>query len=524
MRSNEDNTIKNYTSKEDIIFNRVLLPATAPAEYENPEKLWNEVERVEKSVNAQLYRSFVVALPKELTDKQNIQLANDFAQSLINEGMCVDLAIHRGSNDNIHMHITTPLRGLDENGKFLPKRKDSYVLDKDGNRIPVLDKNGNQKKKKNGQLVWKTESKFLNDWHTKEKLQEWRKSWEVICNRHLKENGINHQIDCRSNKARNLEEKPTIHEGYKARGIVARGGRSDRVDYNTAIKEYNSELQNLKKIESAETLESVKLHYLTNKENDIKAECEALEKEIIEAEKQLAEARALADPQAVYNLIDEYESILKNENVYKTQLEKNQFIGFNTNYIDDAKAILASEKNPHNVKFWELSDKKTRLNVERNKLEPRVQFERPSIFHPIARAEWDENYNKLQMCKKRLQEITAEAENEYKLFMDDARELNKKIYAQEYTKFKNHLIRELAKWQDKRKSIESKNPVLIKSDFITKWKNRREAENEKKRQEEQRIKEAEREKQRKRTQAQAKAVKAWAEKNGVHDNPEGGSR
>ena len=66
--------IRDYTHKSDVAHAEMCLPAGALDWMADREKLWNTVETVEKRKDAQLAREFQIALPRELTLKQNIEL------------------------------------------------------------------------------------------------------------------------------------------------------------------------------------------------------------------------------------------------------------------------------------------------------------------------------------------------------------------------------------------------------------------------------------------------------------------
>ena len=66
-----------------------------------------------------------------------------------------DLAIHNESdegNRNIHAHIMTTVRPLNENGTWGAKSKKEYLLDEQGNRI--LGKNRKPKTRKVELTTW----------------------------------------------------------------------------------------------------------------------------------------------------------------------------------------------------------------------------------------------------------------------------------------------------------------------------------------------------------------------------------
>ena len=55
----------NNDEEEENVHCEVLLPENAPEEYKDPYVLWNSVELVEKSKDAQLARTFRIELPNE---------------------------------------------------------------------------------------------------------------------------------------------------------------------------------------------------------------------------------------------------------------------------------------------------------------------------------------------------------------------------------------------------------------------------------------------------------------------------
>lgn len=115
-----DRVTHNYQNKKDLIYKEIFLPDHAPNEYNNRSKLWNSVELNEKAINAQLARSFIIALLKELSIEDNKKLITDFIEeNFISQGMIADLAIHDESdegNQNIHARIMTTVRPLNEDG------------------------------------------------------------------------------------------------------------------------------------------------------------------------------------------------------------------------------------------------------------------------------------------------------------------------------------------------------------------------------------------------------------------------
>lgn len=250
-------TVSDYTKKKGIAFSEIELPSNAPKEYADREVLWNAVQEVETSKDAQLCREFEIALPKELSLVEQIEHVRTFAKSLVSEGMIADYSIHDKNDGNPHVHILTTMRGIDDKGKWMSKQKKIYSLDESGNRIPIIDKKTGQQKISNGRRQWKREKFLDTPWNSKEQLLAWRKRWSDICNEVIdKKNAlieeenlavnlyaqqpeINH-IDHRSYAEQGVNKTPTIHEGWQARKMERLGMTSERLEQNRRINQMNS--------------------------------------------------------------------------------------------------------------------------------------------------------------------------------------------------------------------------------------------------------------------------------------------
>ena len=219
-------------------------PNNAPKKFLNRQTLWNDIENFEKNSNAQLAREIEFALPIELSLQQQIKLACNFAETFAQNGMCVDLAFHN-KKGNPHCHLMLTMRSLDINGHWLPKNSVQYKLDCNGNKIPVLDKQGNQKKEKNGKRVFEKIVTPTNDWNNKEKLLEWRKLYQDLANSALLTSNITKQIDCRSYFNQGIKKIPSIHLGQAATAMERRGILTERGNLNRKISRINSLNQKL---------------------------------------------------------------------------------------------------------------------------------------------------------------------------------------------------------------------------------------------------------------------------------------
>ncbi len=252
----------DYARKERIIGTGTLLTDNAPPEFNDPEIMFNSIEKELAKSNARTAKKIEVALPNELDLYQQREIVENFIRENLNKnGYCASYAIHGGKNT--HAHILIPNRPIDKKGKWKCQTKSAFVLDDKDNKIPmlagendtvkkpILDEDGKQKKDEYGNLLfqkgrsrngkgtewlWKREVVEYNQIETKEFLQALRKNWADECNKYL---DIDNQIDHRSNKDRNLYQIPTIHEGYAAREFERHGGISERCQYNRDVRLIN---------------------------------------------------------------------------------------------------------------------------------------------------------------------------------------------------------------------------------------------------------------------------------------------
>lgn len=239
----ETGLIHDYTRKKEIAYSEIFLCKNAPKEYQDRGTLWNAVEQIEKQSKARLAREWEVALPNELTLEQSKELVKGFAQSLVDEGMCVDVNIH-WKEGNHHAHIMGTVRAINEKGQWAPKTKKVYCRDVYGEKIPLIDKKtGLQKVDKQNRKQWKCYKDDYTDWNKREKVEEWRSRWAEHCNIALEKAQSVDRVDHRSYAAQGKEILPTIHEGYIARKIEANGGISERCEINREIRGKNYLIQ-----------------------------------------------------------------------------------------------------------------------------------------------------------------------------------------------------------------------------------------------------------------------------------------
>ena len=239
---------------EDLVHCEVMLPSDAPGNFINPAVLWNSVEMTEKGDKAQLARTFRVELPNEWSYDLAKEIMRDYIQrNFVDEGMCVQFAIHDSENKstgqhNLHCHMMMTLRSFDEDGKWMPKQKKVYLTDENGERIPLMDKaTGKQKVDSHNRKQWKCKTVSTNDWSSREKVKLWRTDFANTVN------AINSRIgktenfwEHRSFKEQGLDIEPQVHLGEKASALERAGIPSIRGNINREIIERNKRIDEAK--------------------------------------------------------------------------------------------------------------------------------------------------------------------------------------------------------------------------------------------------------------------------------------
>ncbi|HJH68404.1 MAG TPA: MobA/MobL family protein [Clostridiales bacterium] len=231
-----DQRTKNFCYKQkEIVAKGILLPPNAPREYTDRQTLWNAVEASEKQWNAQLARGIIMALPRELPADQYESLVREYCmEQFVLRGMIVDYAIHDKGDGNPHAHVMLTMRAMDEHGKWLPKARRVYILDENGEKIPLP--NGD----------YKTRKERTTDWDDSGNCERWRTAWADTTNRYLERAGADVRLDLRSYERQGVDLVPTVHMGPVVTYLEQQGIRTEIGQYNEEIKQFNRVLQSLK--------------------------------------------------------------------------------------------------------------------------------------------------------------------------------------------------------------------------------------------------------------------------------------
>lgn len=220
---------KSGDHQERIIHKEILLPPNAPEKYRDRATLWNAVDAAEDKSTAQTARRIIMALPKELSREQNIDLIRNYCQaSFVDRGMIADFAVHDDNMGNPHAHVLLTMRSLNEQGEWNPKTRTEFVLDKNGERVQTADG-----KFKRRCVSW-------DRWNDRGNCEIWRHEWEIMQNAALEQAGRTERVDMRSFQRQGIELAPTVHLGPAAFALEKKGIRTELGDHNRAVKIINT--------------------------------------------------------------------------------------------------------------------------------------------------------------------------------------------------------------------------------------------------------------------------------------------
>lgn len=324
--------------------------AEAKPEYKDAITLWNGVELFEKASDARLSSEVEISLPKEMTLEQQKKLVREFVQeNFVAQGRCVTVAIHNPpvrddlnrpvdkdgipTDDpqkmifnNPHAHIMLTCRPLDEQGQWQQKAEIEYLCKK-GSEVRAFTPTEFKKAKIEGwakqfkyrdpttkETMWLTQAEALErgldnchrtsrqpkttpygrqnevmaHWSDSARITEWRKNFENLCNRHLKEAGIDARIDSRSLEAQGREGEvadvylgPEVSMMKRRRERLIREGKNprsipktDREKMADIVREHN---QSVREQKASNIAVSQKLEAVSQKANSINGDIHRLQ-------------------------------------------------------------------------------------------------------------------------------------------------------------------------------------------------------------------------------------------------------
>jgi len=196
----------DFSNKAGVIHSEVMLSQGAPERLNDRTTLWNEVEAGEKRKDAQLAREVEFSIPREMNEKQGVQLARDFVKKqFVDRGMVADLNVHwdkaKDGTPKPHAHVMMTMRDVGPDG-FGKKNR---------------------------------------DWNSTELLKDWREAWSAHVNERMAELGLEGRIDHRSYEAQGIELEPQHKIGPAASRRPEQGLEAERIEDHTRIARENGD-------------------------------------------------------------------------------------------------------------------------------------------------------------------------------------------------------------------------------------------------------------------------------------------
>ena len=213
--------------RDDVADMGIILPDSAPSEFQDLQTLLDALNSSERRVDSQLAHHFKLALPNELSHVENVALIKEFCnQNFIPKGRCALYAVHKGQydpakhspdippvserKDNPHVHIIIPFRSLDSFGFAKTK---------------LASRSSNP----SAELI------------------SWRKSWADIQNRAFERLGLDVRVSHKSLADQGIKRQPELHMGYVAMNQELRGDPSVRGDRYLEILSANQSSRRIKR-------------------------------------------------------------------------------------------------------------------------------------------------------------------------------------------------------------------------------------------------------------------------------------
>lgn len=180
-----------YEQRGDVVH---VEPGNMPEFAEaDPRAFWQAADAHERA-NGRAYTELQIALPRELSDGQRIELAQEAAREFMGDRFAYILAVHNPvAKDKIeqpHMHIMFSERIVDERTRALPEEQ-------------FFKRNGAKKDR---------------EWNDRAKPEEIRVKWCEMMNRAMEREGIEERVDPRSWADQGREDLKALREDKELRG------------------------------------------------------------------------------------------------------------------------------------------------------------------------------------------------------------------------------------------------------------------------------------------------------------------
>ncbi|QYA34000.1 MobA/MobL family protein (plasmid) [Macrococcus psychrotolerans] len=367
-RTNEKIKFRNHSVQPESF---ILTPENTPDWATDRERLWNEVDKIEKkntkTKSPRLATEVLLSLPNDLERNVQRELVNNFVNDeFISRGMIADVSIHRDDINNPHAHILLTIRPLNADGTWGNKTVTRTKYDENG--TPVLNKNGNKVR--------------VQERFAELDLKNLRKNWEDKLNQFAERENSERRYDSRSFIAQGREQIAHIHltrAEYHLEEKEKRRCKKLNIEYkpityygklNKDIADYNKGLLNDVSINEEQNKKQNEFNHIVEEANNVvnfhKEAKKVLDKRIkgnagyIEAKDTLNQLNIEASPygRKVQN------QLLKNELSIKYIRKLNEIFEKDNNKIKDYGFNPETFKDEIIVKGEELEEERYKLLKE----------------------------------------------------------------------------------------------------------------------------------------------------------------
>lgn len=220
-----------YAERKDLVFLEFgSLPSWAA---DDPAEFWHASDELERA-NGRAYREIEVAIPRELSREQQIELVRQYCREQFGNRHAYEVAIHDKGDGNPHAHIMFSERQLDG----IERDRTQFFM------------RANKKNPERGGCV-KDDAWRGTKRQKPPRLLEARARWADLQNIHLECAGELARVDHRTLKAQGIEREAQIHVGPRtAKTEVVHEERHKR---NEAIKLVNQKDRAMAEFVAAQT-------------------------------------------------------------------------------------------------------------------------------------------------------------------------------------------------------------------------------------------------------------------------------
>lgn len=173
---------------------------------DEPMRFWSAADAHERA-NGRTYTELQFALPRELSQEKQIELAHSATREFLGDRHAYTLAVHaseaRDGKEQPHAHLMFSERKIDERTRELPEER-------------FFKRNGATKDRA---------------WNDKDKPEELREKWCQMMNQAMRENQVESQVDHRSYERQGREDLAALREpkiGYGP-GAEERAGQVEQL-------------------------------------------------------------------------------------------------------------------------------------------------------------------------------------------------------------------------------------------------------------------------------------------------------